>query len=116
MVNIENLSKSFGPQVLFKDATFLIGDHAKVGVIGPNGAGKSTLFKILVGEDSPDHGEIRYSKNTTLAVLRQEWLPHEGDTVLNATLRIHSKWFSAKNAMHELDPTSKEYHEAESHF
>jgi len=52
MLNIENLSKSYGSQTLFEDANFIVGDQVRIGVVGPNGAGKSTFFRILVNEET----------------------------------------------------------------
>ena len=55
---VENLSKGFGDRVLFDHLNFEIPKNAIVGIIGPNGVGKSTLFKILVGKETPDSGQV----------------------------------------------------------
>ena len=116
MVNVENLSKSYGGQSLFKNASFLIGDDARIGILGPNGAGKSTFFRILMDEEHADTGEIRTPKVFRKALLRQEWMPEEGDSILTATLRCHPEWFEAKTRMENLDPASAEYRKAEDQF
>lgn len=71
--------KTFGSRVLFDQATFSINEGEHIGVIGPNGAGKTTLFKILIGEESLDSGEIIRSRNLRLGYLSQHdhWRPEE---------------------------------------
>jgi ATP-binding cassette subfamily F protein 3 len=64
--------KSYGPKVLFEEAGFAINEGEHVGVIGPNGAGKTTLFKILVGQEHLDSGEVTKSQQLRLGYLEQE--------------------------------------------
>jgi len=58
VIDLENITKSFGDRVLFENLTLSIPKNAIVGVIGPNGVGKSTLFKMIMGVEKPDAGEI----------------------------------------------------------
>ena len=125
MLSIDNLTKSFGDQVLFRNASFGVGEGERIGVIGPNGAGKTTFFRLLMSEDLPDEGEIRAPRNYRMAQLRQEWLPLEGDTVLEAALREFSEWYEARQSVRELEELLSEshdekhlarYHDAESRF
>jgi ATP-binding cassette ChvD family protein len=71
VLEVENLSKSYGDKVLFKDLTFRLPPNGIVGVIGPNGAGKSTLFKLITGQDKPDSGSIRLGETVKLAYVDQ---------------------------------------------
>ena len=103
MLTIENLHKSFGSQVLFKNGSFAVGTGEHIGIVGPNGAGKTTFFRMLVGEEQPDDGYIRIPKGYKIVLLRQEWLPKEGDSVLEATLREHSEWYTAKQHVSDLE-------------
>jgi ATP-binding cassette, subfamily F, member 3 len=64
--------KQYGMKVLFDDARFAINEGEHVGVIGPNGAGKTTLFKILVGQEQLDSGELITSKSLKIGYLEQE--------------------------------------------
>ena len=57
MIAFTNVSKQYGRQVLFVDASFQLNPGEKVGLVGPNGAGKTTLFRMIVGEEAPDDGE-----------------------------------------------------------
>ena len=71
MIQLTNLSKSFGGQTLFKNLNLKVTAHQKIGLIGRNGTGKSTLFKLILGEESYDEGEISIPKNYRIGTLRQ---------------------------------------------
>lgn len=71
MIQLTNLSKSFGTQVLFKNLTLKVSHGQKIGLVGRNGTGKSTLFKIILGEEHYDEGEIVIPKNYRIGTLRQ---------------------------------------------
>lgn len=71
MIQLTNLSKSFGTQVLFKNLTLKVSHGQKIGLVGRNGTGKSTLFKIILGEEHYDEGEIVIPKNYCIGTLRQ---------------------------------------------
>jgi ATP-binding cassette, subfamily F, member 3 len=71
MIQVTNLSKHFGEQTLFETISFTLNRGNKIGLVGRNGSGKSTLFKILLGEEEADSGEIFIPKNYTIGTLRQ---------------------------------------------
>ena len=71
MIQLTNLSKSFGGQTLFKDLNLKMNSNQKIGLIGRNGSGKSTLFKIILDEESHDSGDISIPKNYKIGTLRQ---------------------------------------------
>ncbi len=71
MIEAHEISKEYGEQVLFRDATFNILPGERIGLVGRNGHGKSTLLRILCGEDEPDSGEIIVPKNYKMGYLRQ---------------------------------------------
>ncbi|MCB0421523.1 MAG: ATP-binding cassette domain-containing protein [Bdellovibrionales bacterium] len=64
--------KSYGPKILFENAQFSINEGEHIGLIGPNGAGKSTLFRILIGEEDLDEGNIVSSQGLRIGYLKQE--------------------------------------------
>ena len=70
-MKIENLYMSFGTQVIFDNISFQINNNDKVGIIGVNGAGKSTLFNILLGNITPDAGNITLNTKNNLGYLPQ---------------------------------------------
>lgn len=71
MIIISNISKSFSTQVLLENASFNINPREKIGLVGRNGTGKSTLFKMILGDEHPDSGDISIPKNYTLGHLEQ---------------------------------------------
>jgi ATP-binding cassette subfamily F protein 3 len=91
LLQLQSGMKSYGPKVLFDDASFSLNAGEHVGVIGPNGAGKTTLFKILAGEDSLDSGKLVRSRQLSLGYLSQhdQWLPDEtGNSYLERVTQI----------------------------
>jgi ATP-binding cassette ChvD family protein len=71
VVQAEGLCKSMGDKLLVDNAGFIIPPNAIVGIVGPNGAGKSTLFKMLVGEEQPDAGELKVGETVKFAYADQ---------------------------------------------
>ncbi|MCO4845761.1 MAG: ABC-F family ATP-binding cassette domain-containing protein [Sulfurovum sp.] len=71
MIQLTNLAKSFGGQSLFKDVNLKLASNQKIGFVGRNGSGKSTLFKIILGEESYDSGDVSIPKNYMIGTLRQ---------------------------------------------
>ena len=89
LLKIENLCMSFGTQVIFDDVSFQINNNDKVGIIGVNGAGKSTLFNILLGNLTPDSGNITLDTKINLGYLPQvimEDASSEDETVFDYLL------------------------------
>jgi len=86
MLQIENVGKSFGGQVLFRDLTWHITRGQRIGLVGPNGAGKTTLCRLLIGEMNPDDGQIRRAKSVTLGYLPQDVTAGGTGTVLGHVL------------------------------
>jgi ATP-binding cassette subfamily F protein 3 len=72
MIAVENLSKSYGPQLLFDDISFKVNRRERIGLVGRNGHGKSTLFRLLAGLESPDSGRIYVPKNYRIGYVEQE--------------------------------------------
>ncbi|TWX63385.1 energy-dependent translational throttle protein EttA [Colwellia sp. C1TZA3] len=71
VLDVNNLTKSFGDRVLIDDLSFSVPKGAIVGIIGPNGAGKSTLFKIMSGAEQPDSGNVELGATVKLASVDQ---------------------------------------------
>ena len=82
MLNIHNLSVSFGGSFLFEEVTFRLGSGDRVGLVGKNGAGKSTMLKILAGDFKSDSGQIATEKEVKIGFLRQDIDFEHGRTVL----------------------------------
>ena len=71
VVETHDLTKGFGERVLIDDLSFTLPRNGIVGVVGPNGVGKTTLFKMLVGEEKPDDGEIKVGETVKLSYVEQ---------------------------------------------
>ena len=80
---VDKIEKSFGARVLFSGASFQINPGERFALVGPNGAGKTTMLKIIMGIDSPDAGQVQYSKDCQVGYLEQETnLEHKDTTIL----------------------------------
>jgi energy-dependent translational throttle protein EttA len=71
VIELHNVTKSYGDKLLFEDLSMTIPPGAIVGIIGPNGAGKSTLFRMITGEEKADSGEIEIGSTVQLAYVNQ---------------------------------------------
>ena len=91
MLNIHNLSVSFGGEFLFEEIAFRLNSGDRVGLIGKNGAGKSTLLKLLAGDMAPDSGVIATDKEIRIGFLRQDIDFEEGRTVLEEAHQAFSE-------------------------
>lgn len=72
VIVFNNVTKQFGDTPLFTDLSFSIPRSAVVGVIGPNGTGKTTMFRMIVGEEKPDSGEVAIGQTVQFAYVNQE--------------------------------------------
>ena len=81
MISVENLTKSFGPQILFDGVSFKVNRKERVGLVGRNGHGKTTLFRIIAGLESADSGSLSVPKNYRVGYVEQEPV-FSADTVL----------------------------------
>ena len=72
ILSCNNISKSFGTDIIIKSCSFNIEDHEKAAIVGINGAGKSTLLKIITGEEPADTGIVTLAKDKTLGYLAQQ--------------------------------------------
>src|ERR671911_275397 len=86
MIACSKISKQYGRQVLFVDASFQLNAGEKVGLVGPNGAGKTTLFRMIVGEEAPDEGDVSVPKKLTIGYFRQDVEEMSGRSVLDEAI------------------------------
>ena len=103
MLNIHNLSVSFGGTYLFEEVTFRLGAGDRVGLVGKNGAGKSTMLKILAGDIQPDSGVIATEKEVRLGFLRQDIDFEQGRTVLEEAYQAFEDIKRAEFRMDEIN-------------
>jgi ATPase subunit of ABC transporter with duplicated ATPase domains len=86
MISFTNVTKQYGAQVLFVDASFQVNAGEKVGLVGPNGAGKTTIFRLITGEESPDDGNVERPRKLRIGYFRQDVGDMRGRTVLAETI------------------------------
>jgi ATP-binding cassette, subfamily F, member 3 len=87
-LSLNNISKSYGTEVILKSISFGINEYDKIGLVGRNGAGKTTLFKILCGEIQADSGEMYIQKDKTVGYLSQNLGLDESLTVFEETMKV----------------------------
>src|SRR5829696_1700880 len=86
MISLTNINKQYGRQVLFVDASFQLNPGEKVGLVGPNGSGKTTLYRMIVGEEVPDEGDVSVPKKLTIGYFRQDVEEMSGRSVLDEAI------------------------------
>ena len=102
-LQVENISKSYGPKVLFGNISFNINEGDKIALIAPNGTGKSSLLSILAGEESADSGgSIKFMKDISIAFLKQNY-------DFNPENTIYHQLFWQQQGLYEA---VEEYHSA----
>ncbi len=104
MIYFSNINKQYGKQLIFVDASFQLNPGEKVGLVGPNGAGKTTLFRMVVGEETPDEGEVSVPKKMTIGYFRQDVEEMKGRSVLDEAIAGSGR---AGDLHHELEALQK---------
>jgi ATPase subunit of ABC transporter with duplicated ATPase domains len=86
MISFSNIQKQYGKQLIFVDANFQLNPGEKVGLVGPNGAGKTTLFRMAIGEELPDDGDVSVPKKLTIGYFRQDVEEMQGRSVIDEAI------------------------------
>ena len=87
VLEVKNLHKSYGPQIIFEDASVSFSTEQKIGMIGRNGAGKSTLCKIILGEEESDSGRIIQGPGLRISYLEQHDAFQDEETAADFLVR-----------------------------
>jgi ATP-binding cassette subfamily F protein 3 len=109
MIQIEAISKAFGPQQVLNGASAFLHTGMRVGLVGPNGAGKTTLLRLISGEEDADGGTIRLPKGLRLAYLPQELEQDPSLRVLEATHRGRYPEHEAERILSGLGFTRQDF-------
>jgi len=100
MIAFSGINKQYGKQLVFVDASFQLNPGEKVGLVGPNGSGKTTLFRMVMGEESPDEGNVTVPKKLTIGYFRQDVEEMSGRSVLDEAIAGSGR---AGDLHHELE-------------
>src|SRR6266550_8687046 len=100
MISFTRVNKQYGKQVLFVDASFQLNPGEKVGLVGPNGSGKTTLFRMIVGEETADDGDVSVPKKLTIGYFRQDVEEMSGRSVIDEAILGSGR---VGDLHHELD-------------
>ena len=103
LLNVSHISKSFGEKGVIKDATFTVDDGSKVAIVGNNGTGKSTLLKIIVGEITPEEGDVTLKKDATFGYLAQYQEDNFNKTILDTVLSARSDLLSLEAELSKME-------------
>jgi ATP-binding cassette subfamily F protein 3 len=103
MLNISQVTKIQGGEALFSQASFQINPGEKVGLVGPNGAGKTTFFRMIIGEERPDEGQISLSDKVRMAYFSQNVGEMKGRTCLQEVIEGDKKVKILRDKIHKYE-------------
>ncbi|TYP96596.1 ATP-binding cassette subfamily F protein 3 [Sphingobacterium allocomposti] len=103
MIDVNNVSVSFGGTTLFSDVSFSINENDKIALMGKNGAGKSTLLKIIAGVGKPTSGHISGPKDAVIAYLPQHLLTQDGLTVFEEASKAFEEVYKMRDELDSLN-------------
>ena len=129
MIALNGISKHYGRQAVLAEASFQLNPGEKVGLVGPNGSGKSTIFRLIVGEEEPDGGEVQVPKRMALGYFRQDAGEASARSVLEEAIlgsgslgALHHELTELEAAMSdpdradELDPILERFGEVQGEY
>jgi ATPase subunit of ABC transporter with duplicated ATPase domains len=112
MISFSGIHKQYGKQLVFVDASFQLNPGEKVGLVGPNGSGKTTLFRMVMGEEFPDEGDVSVPKRLTIGYFRQDVEEMRGRSVLDEAIAgsgrlgdLHHELEALHHAMEDPEKT-----------
>ena len=102
MIALANVSKRYGSQILFVEASLQVNPGEKIGLVGPNGAGKTTLLRMLVGEEVPDEGTVSLPRQLAVGYFRQDVGEMSGRTVLDEAIAGSGRLGDLHHELHDI--------------
>jgi ATPase subunit of ABC transporter with duplicated ATPase domains len=103
VIRVDSVSKQHGRQILFLDASMSVFRGEKVGLVGPNGSGKSTVFRMIVGEEPPDSGQVMVDRGVVVGYFSQNVGDMQGRSVLEETVAGAGEVSEAGQELHALE-------------
>ena len=118
MLNLTNISVSFGGRDLYKNISFQINNKDKIGIVGKNGAGKSTLLKLITGDQQPTSGSIQKQNMLAVGYLPQELKVNSSNSILEEVLTANHEVFDLNNRLDQInsDLTIRTDYESDSYM
>ena len=118
MLNLTNITVSFGGRDLYKNISFQINPKDKIGVVGKNGAGKSTMLKLITGEQKATSGTINTTNSLTIGYLPQELNVSSSEQILNEVLQANKKLLEINLKLDEVNKeiTTRTDYESDSYL
>src|SRR5438477_3010524 len=103
LFRLTDVYKSFGSQDVLRGTSFQINPGEKVGLVGRNGAGKTTIFRLLLGQEQPDRGQIIRASNLSIGLLAQQHRFVSGTTLLETALTVFTRLKDMEARMKQLE-------------
>jgi ATPase subunit of ABC transporter with duplicated ATPase domains len=103
VIRLDSVSRQHGQQILFLEASMSVFRGEKVGLVGPNGSGKSTIFRMIVGEEQPDSGQIAVERGVTIGYFSQDVGEMSGRTVVEETMAGAGEVSTVAHELHGLE-------------
>lgn len=103
ILNIQQLKKEFGDEILFDNVSFSLNDNDRLALIGPNGNGKTTLIKILLNQIDKTSGDISFAKGTTIGYLSQDVISNIDNTVIEEVLSVFSNLINQEKILTQME-------------
>ena len=118
MLNLTNITVSFGGRDLYKNISFQINSKDKIGIAGKNGAGKSTMLKLITGDQQPTSGQINMTKSQSIGYLPQELNVSSDEPILQEVLAANRQVFKINNRLEAINKelTVREDYESEAYM
>ncbi|MBP3874019.1 MAG: ABC-F family ATP-binding cassette domain-containing protein [Lachnospiraceae bacterium] len=128
ILDCHNISKSFGTDVILREASFHIQEHEKAALVGINGAGKTTFLRIIMGLERADEGEVTFAKGTSVGYLAQMNMLSGGLSIYDEVAQVMQPVIDMENSLREMedrmnltppdeiDELMERYHQTQTHF
>ena len=113
ILSLDNVTKTFGERVLFKDVCMRVAARDRVALVGPNGSGKTTLLEIIARRQDADEGGVTFAKDAVVGYLEQEAIEMGGRSVLDEALTAAEHVTSLQHRIHLLEEQIAEADEAD---
>ena len=103
MINLANVKVAYSSRILFQNANFLVRPGDKIGLVGPNGAGKTTVFRLIMGLEKPDEGEVNINAGLVIGYFSQDVGEMSGRSALAEVLAGAGRVYEVGRKLHNLE-------------